>query len=94
MWPLLVLPSAKTRGTRTQEVPSEHQEALLCCADDGALARVAQRGCGVSSLEISRRHLNVGLGTLLWGSLLEQGLGQMDTEGTASLSHAVTLTRH
>ena len=45
-------------------------------------------------MEISRSHLNVGLGTLLWGSLLEQGLGQMDTEGTASLSHAVTLPRH
>jgi len=28
----------------TRKVPSEHQEALLCCADDGALAQVAQRG--------------------------------------------------
>lgn len=52
---------------------------------------VAQRGCGVSSFEISRSHLDVGLGTMLWVSLLDQGLGQMDPEGPASLSHAVIL---
>ena len=33
----------------TQKFPSEHQEALLCCVGDGALAQVAQRDCGVSS---------------------------------------------
>lgn len=35
--------------TRTQEVPSKHQEALLSCAGDGALEQIAQRGCGVSN---------------------------------------------
>ncbi|NXK53069.1 TNPO1 protein, partial [Chauna torquata] len=38
----------KWAQTGSQEVLSEHHEALLCCADDGALAHVAQRGCGVS----------------------------------------------
>lgn len=35
--------------TKAQEVPSEHQETLLCCAVDEALAQVAQR-CGGSLL--------------------------------------------
>ena len=39
------------------------------------------RGCGVSSLEVSRSHLAVGLGTLLWVAL-------GDLEGPACLSHA------
>ncbi len=37
------------------------------------------RGCGVSSLEIFQSRLDVALGTLLWVSLLEQGLGRRDT---------------
>jgi len=40
------------------------------------LTQVAQRGCGVSSLETSKSCL----GTMLWVSLLEWGLGQMDPE--------------
>jgi len=44
------------------------------------------RGCGVSSLELSRSRLAMGLGTLLWVVLLEQGLGHRDTEGPACLS--------
>ena len=52
--------------------------ALLCCVSDGALAQVAQRGCRVSSLEIFRSHLNIMLGTVLWMSLLEQGLDQVN----------------
>ena len=39
------------------------------------------RGCGVSSLELSRSCLAMGLGILLWVVLLEQGLGHRDTEG-------------
>lgn len=35
--------------TGIQEVPSDHQEAFLCCVSDGELAQVAQRCCGVSS---------------------------------------------
>ena len=44
------------------------------------------RGCGVSSLEMSKSHLDMGLGTLLWVFQLEQQLGQMDLEGLVSLS--------
>lgn len=32
--------------TGIREVPSEHQESLLYCADDGVLAQVAQEDCG------------------------------------------------
>ena len=45
------------------------------------------RGCGVSSLELSRSHLAVGLGTLLWVVLLEQ----VGPELPASLNHPVSL---
>lgn len=31
---------------QTQDVPPEHQETLFCCEGDGALALVAQSGCG------------------------------------------------
>jgi len=34
--------------TGTQEIPSEHEEELLYCQDDGALEQAAERGCGVS----------------------------------------------
>ena len=46
-----------------------------------ALAQAAQRGCGVSSWEISKSRLDVGLGSLLWVSLLEQGLGLVGSRG-------------
>ena len=38
--------------TEAQEVPSEHEEELLPCEGDGALAQAAQGGCGVSSGDI------------------------------------------
>ena len=38
-----------------------------------------------------RSRLAVSLGTLLWVSLLGQGLERRDPEGPASLSHAVVL---
>lgn len=64
--------------TRTQEVPTEHQTAFLCCAVEGALEQFAQRGCGISSLEIFRSCVDVVLGTLRCAALLGQGLGKMD----------------
>ena len=45
----------------------------------------------ISSLEIFRSCLAVSLGTLLWVSLLGQGLSQMDPELAATLSHSVIL---
>ena len=51
----------------------EHnQEALLRCASDRALAQVAQRGSGIS-LEISKSHLDMALGALLWVPCLYRG---------------------
>lgn len=37
------------------------QEAVLCCTGDRALTQLAQRGCGVSSLEIFQSCLDVDL---------------------------------
>lgn len=57
--------------------PSEHLAALLCCAVLEHLQKLP-RACGVSSLETFRSHLAMGLGPLLWVSLLKQGwAGQM-----------------
>jgi len=47
------------------------------------------RGCGVSSLGIFQSCLDVALGTLLWVSLLGQGLEHRDPEGPAGLSRAL-----
>ena len=47
------------------DVASEYQEVYLYCVGDGALARVAQRGCGFSSLEIFKTQLDMMLGTTL-----------------------------
>ena len=58
---------------------------------DGELAQAAQRGCEVSFMGISKSRLDVVLGTLLWVSLLEQGLGPMNTEVPANLSHSLIL---
>jgi len=52
-------------------VPSEHKETLFYCEGDRALAQVAQRGCGVSSLEIFKSHLDIVLGNQLLVALLE-----------------------
>ena len=46
------------------------------------------RGSGVS-LGICQSHLDKALGTLLWVSLLEQGLGQRDPEFPSNLSNSV-----
>nr|XP_047909708.1 uncharacterized protein LOC125180947 [Anser cygnoides]XP_047909709.1 uncharacterized protein LOC125180947 [Anser cygnoides]XP_047909710.1 uncharacterized protein LOC125180947 [Anser cygnoides]XP_047909711.1 uncharacterized protein LOC125180947 [Anser cygnoides] len=78
--------------TGAQEAPSEHQEALLCCAGARALAQVAHRGCGVSSLEISQSHLDIGLGPLLGVALLGQG-GAVGPEAPFNLSHTVILSK-
>ena len=43
------------------------------------------------SLEISESLLDAVLVTLLWASLLEQGLEQTDPEIPSNLSHAVIL---
>jgi len=70
----------------TQEIPAKHQETLPYCADERALGHATQRGCGVSSLEISKPRLDMALGTLPWVSMLEQGLDQMDLRSQPALA--------
>ena len=64
-------------GTGT---PSEHQAALPCCAVPKHWHRLP-RGCGVSSLEVSRSCLDVGLGTLLWVAITGAGVGPDGPKG-------------
>ncbi|XP_042725432.1 uncharacterized protein LOC122178940 [Lagopus leucura] len=52
------------------------------------------RNCGISFFEISKTCLDVSLGTLLWMSLLEQALGQMDPEVLPHLGHAYPWKTH
>lgn len=61
----------KTRGPSSLETLSYYES-------DGV--QVAQRGCGVSSLQSFKSHQNVILGTLLEVTLLEQGLEQVDPD--------------
>ena len=63
---------------------------LLCCAVMEHWHRLP-RGCGVFSLGISQSRLDVALGTLLWVSLLGQGLEQRDPEGPANFNSFVIL---
>lgn len=74
-----------------REVPSEHWEAVLYCASDRALAQASQIGCGVSALETFKNELDFVLCALLWVTLCEQGMEQMDPESPPKLSHAVVL---
>lgn len=73
-----VVSSARTRDNETkrqirkQEVPSDDQEPLLCCAGTEVLAQDAQRCCGILQ-EIFRSCLDIGLGSLLWVALLDWG---------------------
>lgn len=64
----------------TQEVPSEHEEAILGCNGDSAVVQVPQRGCGASSLE------GHGPGQSALGVQMEQWLEPMDSEVPANLT--------
>lgn len=58
-----------------QEVAYKHKEKLIYF-EVTALAQAAHRGCGFSSLEMSKSHPDLALSTLLWMALLEKRLGQ------------------
>ena len=66
--------------TEAQEVPSEHEEELLHFEGDGALEQAAQGGCGVFFLEIFKTLLDAVLCSLLWVTLLQQGIGLGDPQ--------------
>lgn len=55
------------------------------------MEKIAQKICGVPSLEIFKIHLGMILGTLLRVSLLEQVLDKMDLGVPSNLSHFVIL---
>ena len=77
--------------TGTQEVPPELQEAFLHCEVDSGSAQVSQRSCGFSILESFQSCMDMGLGSLLWVCLLEQGLEQMDPEVPFNPNRSVIL---
>lgn len=64
-----------------QAVLPEIHKPFLSCVADRTLAQVAQKGCEFCSLEISKSCPDTGLCSLLWMSLLENGLKQMDPVG-------------
>lgn len=64
--------------------PPEHQAAQLCCAGDRAVAQAAQSLWALLLGDL-QTPAGRGLGTLLWVSLLEPGLGRMDPEGPSYL---------
>lgn len=59
----------------------EHQEGLLCCEDNGALAEVSRKAVKSPSLEIFKMCLDTVLGNLLWVSQLDQRFGVNDLYG-------------
>lgn len=75
--------NGKCKGT--QEIPYEHQAGLLCCVDDAAQAQAAQRLWNILPGDLQEPS-GFGPGTLLWLSLLEQNLEQMDPKGPATLT--------
>lgn len=79
-------PEQEAMGTNQHtEAPSEHQAALLVCVGDRALAQTGQRLRNLLLGDI-RSHMDKVLGTLLWESLLGEGLEQRNTEVSANLS--------
>jgi len=62
--------------TEAQEALSEHEEELLHSEGDGALAQAAQEGRGLSSGDIQ----DLVLCSLLWVTLLQQGVGLDDPQ--------------
>ena len=61
-----------------------HHKAQLCCAGDRAVAQAAQSLWALLLGDL-QTPAGRGLGTLLWVSLLEPGLGRMDPEGPSYL---------
>lgn len=89
-----VLLSARTRGNGNEP---EHRIFCLTMRKHFCAVQVAEnrhrlhREAVGSSLEISKSQLDIGLGTLLWVSLLEWGLDLMDPEVPSHLDQSVIL---
>lgn len=71
--------------TGIQEVPSELQEAFLCCEVDSGSAQFSQRSCRFSIPEIFQSCMDMGLGSLFWVCLLEQGLEKTSLKPNCSV---------
>ena len=66
--------------TEAEEAPAEPEEELLPSEGDGALAQAAQGGCGVSFSGDVPAPLDAVLCSLLWVTLLGQGVGLGDPQ--------------
>ena len=92
-----VVPSTRTRGDGHKLA---HRKLPLNIGKQFRAVQMTEhwqrlpRGCGVSSLQISRNCLDMVLSTLHLVSLLEEGLGQMDPEVPASFKHSMKISQH
>ena len=90
----LVVPSARTRGSGHKlelgKFPLNYRKNF-CAVQLKEHRYRLPRGCGTSSLEIFQSLLDMVLCPLLWVSLLEQELSQMDPEVTANPNHSEML---
>ena len=92
-----VVPSTRTRGDGHKLA---HRKLPLNIRKQFRAVQMTEhwhrllRGCGVSSLQISRNCLDMVLSTLHLVSLLEEGLGQMDPEVPASFKHSMKISQH
>ena len=82
LWVRAALPSTKRWG----EAPDGS-----CAVQVAENRHRLHREAVGSSLEISKSQLDIGLGTLLWVSLLEWGLDLMDPEVPSHLDQSVIL---
>lgn len=71
--------------TGAWEAPPEHQEHFFAVQVTACKYRLP-RGSKISFLEISKSLLDMALGPLLWVTLLEQRLGQMDLRSLPALA--------
>ena len=65
------MPGQKAVSTNWNTGGSIWTSVLLYCLGGGLLAQAAQWGCGVSSTEISKNHLDGVMSNILWVFLLE-----------------------
>lgn len=88
------VPSDRKKGLEHKlgcRILSEHQAALLHCLCVVERGPKLPGGCVVSSLEIFKSHLVVGLGILLWVAFWSRGWAEWALQTPAILNHSLVV---